>query len=74
MSSCCRMEKVRGTSLLWGFPRWGAFIQKLPPTLAARLLVFLDLGARSWPGLADVLVAAGRPLKHQPGKPSGPGG
>lgn len=61
MNSSCRLEKVVGVSLLWGFPKWGALLQKLPPSLASAILKALDALARLFPSLSDVLIATGKP-------------
>jgi len=50
------IEKIWGVSLLWCFPGWGAFLQKLSPKSQKTILEFLDFWARVFPRLADVLV------------------
>ncbi len=55
------LEEVIGISMAWGFPFWTRAVQALPDALADRILTFLDGAARKLPGLADVIVLAGRP-------------
>lgn len=52
---------VEGVSLAWGLPRWSGVLARLPRALAQRTLAFLDALARRAPGIADVVVLAGRP-------------
>jgi SAM-dependent methyltransferase len=59
----CDLEPILGLSLLWGFPRWGALLRKLNPRTVSFLLAGLDRAARLAPGLSDVLVAVGKPIK-----------
>ena len=56
-----QLEKIEGLSLLWGFPYWGEFLEKLPAPLAQAILKFLDLLARIFPPLSDVLIAQAVP-------------
>lgn len=57
------IEKIRGVSLLWCFPGWGAFLQKLSSKQQKTILEFLDFWARVFPRWADVLVLRARPKK-----------
>jgi SAM-dependent methyltransferase len=61
MTPHCELESILGLSLLWGFPKWGAVLQRLPARIVAPILIGLDAGARAFPGLADVIVAVGKP-------------
>lgn len=63
MAPHCHIEKITGTSLLWGFPKWGAILQKMPDALPSPILAALDVIARIAPSFADVLVAVGKPRK-----------
>ncbi len=63
MSEHCHNVQIKGTSLLWGFPKWGAFLSKLPKGVSLGILKALDLGAAAFPGLSDVLIATGAPKK-----------
>jgi SAM-dependent methyltransferase len=63
MEPHCTLESVLGLSLLWGFPRWGALLEKLPARVVSPILTGLDAGARLFPALADVIVAVGKPRK-----------
>ncbi|HUT53529.1 MAG TPA: methyltransferase domain-containing protein [bacterium] len=60
MGGHCRIEKIKGVSMLWGYPKWGAFLRK-HPLLTPPVLRALDRAARAAPSLSDVLVAVGRP-------------
>ncbi len=51
-----RLEQDRGVSLLWGFPRWGEVLRRLPKGISRAALLVLDQLARRTPTLADVLV------------------
>jgi SAM-dependent methyltransferase len=55
------LEDVIGVSMAWGFPFWTRAVGSLPDALADRVLAMLDGAARLMPGLADVIVLAGRP-------------
>jgi len=55
------LEQVVGVSLAWGLPAWTRMVARLPGGLVDRMLRWLDAGARRLPGLADVVVLAGRP-------------
>ena len=57
-----RVERIRGVSLLWGFPRWSKVLQGLPRALALIILRFLDKIASWHPAWGDVLVISGKPL------------
>jgi SAM-dependent methyltransferase len=57
------LELVEGISLLWGVPAFSRCLERLPAGLAQGLLAGLDRLARRAPGLADVVVLAGRPRR-----------
>lgn len=57
------LEVVEGVSLAWGLPGWGRAVERLPAWLAQRTLQTLDGLARRLPGLADVVILAGRPRR-----------
>lgn len=57
------VETLTGLSLLWCFPKWGAFLEKLSPPGQERVLNFLDWLARVFPSQSDVLVATATPKK-----------
>lgn len=59
----CRLESLLGVSLLWGFPRWGQWLEQLRPETAAFILTRLDQTARLLPSWADVLVAVSIPRR-----------
>jgi SAM-dependent methyltransferase len=58
-----RLERDRGISLLWGFPRWGEALRRIPKGLSQAALRSLDQLARRAPTLADVLVV--RAIRRQ---------
>lgn len=53
--------EVHGVSLAWGLPPWTRTVGRLPEAVARGLLRGLDAAAGWLPGLADVVVLAGRP-------------
>ena len=55
------VESVAGTSLFWGVRRWARLLSRLPESWADLLLRAADAVAARFPGLADVIVIAGRP-------------
>lgn len=55
------LEVVEGISLAWGLPAWTRSVGHLPQAVAQAALQALDGLARALPGLADVVVLAGRP-------------
>jgi len=55
------LEVVDGISLGWGLPGWSGAVARLPAAVARATLQALDWLARRAPGLADVVVLAGRP-------------
>jgi SAM-dependent methyltransferase len=61
-----RMESIRGVSLLWGFPRWSSFLQRIPQPMALILLRSLDKIAHWVPDWSDVLILVGRPRDSLP--------
>jgi SAM-dependent methyltransferase len=62
MRKHCRIESIRGVSMLWGYPKWGAFLRR-HPGVAPAVLKSLDQAARIMPSLSDVIIAAGPPTK-----------
>ena len=55
------IEEWTGVSLFWGIGPWARLLGQLPAPLATGLLRAADWLARRLPGLADVIVVAGRP-------------
>jgi len=55
------VDRVEGTSLLWGVRRWARFLGILPESLAQGLMRAADRVAARFPGLADVIVISGTP-------------
>ena len=60
-SESLELELVEGVSLAWGFPGWARAVGRLPAPVAGAALQALDTLARRLPGLADVVILAGRP-------------
>ena len=58
-----KLDVVEGLSLCWGLPRWTRVVQSLPGDVAQAALTAFDALARVFPGLADVVVLAGRPRR-----------
>jgi SAM-dependent methyltransferase len=58
------LELVEGVSLAWGLPGWSAAVARLPAAVARGALRALDAFARRLPGLADVVILAGRPRRR----------
>ncbi len=56
MPPAVRIVDLRGISLFWGVPGWGAFLKRLSPGTRKNLLFLLDRLARVFPSLADVIV------------------
>jgi len=57
------IESLTGLSLLWCFPSWGSFLQKLPPAAQSAVLQTLDRIAGIFPSLSDVLLVRAVPKK-----------
>ncbi len=57
-------ELVRGLSLLWCAPYWGASLGKMPRKWSGIILKILDLIAALFPSLSDVLVVRARVKKN----------
>ena len=57
------LEVVEGVSLAWGLPGWSRAVGRLPAPIARTALQALDGLARRLPGLADVVILAGRPRR-----------
>ena len=55
------VEEVTGVSAFWGLPRWAVLLKRVPAPVARLLLRAADALARLRPGLADIVVLAGRP-------------
>jgi SAM-dependent methyltransferase len=55
------LERVLGVSLGWGLRAWTRAVQRAPELAAFAALRAADALARRLPGLADVVVLAGRP-------------
>ena len=55
-----QLERCYGISLLWPVGGWGAWLERLPHSIAHTLLVALDRIARRQPALADMIVSAWR--------------
>jgi ubiquinone/menaquinone biosynthesis C-methylase UbiE len=55
------VDRVEGTSLLWGVRRWARLLARMPESWALRLLRAADAVAFRFPSLADVIVISGRP-------------
>jgi ubiquinone/menaquinone biosynthesis C-methylase UbiE len=54
------LDRVVGTSMLFGVPGWGALLRRLPERQARGLVLALDRVSRRVPGLADVLFTVWR--------------
>jgi SAM-dependent methyltransferase len=61
------LEVVEGVSMAWGLPGWTRSVDRLPREMADHALRGLDWLARRVPGLADVVVLAGRPRRRASG-------
>jgi SAM-dependent methyltransferase len=60
------VEREWGISILWGLPRWGAWLSALPERVSKGILRTLDRLASRLPALADVIVIrAQRPLRSE---------
>jgi SAM-dependent methyltransferase len=57
-----REVKIRGVSLLWGFPRWSNFLKRIPLPVARFFLKTVDQIAFWHPAWSDVLVLTGKPV------------
>jgi SAM-dependent methyltransferase len=64
-SASLELEVVEGISLAWGMPGWSRSVERLPAPVAQSALVALDRMARWLPGLADVVMLAGRPRRSR---------
>jgi ubiquinone/menaquinone biosynthesis C-methylase UbiE len=58
------LDRVVGTSMLFGVPGWGALLRRLPERQARGLVLALDRVSRRVPGLADVLFTVWRHRRH----------
>ena len=59
------LDRVVGTSMLFGVPGWGALLRRLPERRARGLVLTLDRVSRRVPGLADVLFTVWRHRKKE---------
>ncbi len=64
-----QQEKIWGTSLLFGVPRYGSLLKRLPKPLTRTILRSLNLIARHIPSTADVLMLRGHPRRPLPDLP-----
>lgn len=64
-----QQEKIWGTSLLFGVPRYGSLLKRLPLPLTRVTLNTLNLFARYFPSHADVLLLRGHPRHPLPDLP-----
>jgi ubiquinone/menaquinone biosynthesis C-methylase UbiE len=62
-----RVERIRGVSLLWGFPRWAKALKAMPRASASIMLRSLDKIASCHPAWSDVLIITGTPYKKRMG-------
>ena len=62
-SAHLHIEVIEGISLAWGLRAWARLVERLPAPVAQGALVGLDALARKLPGLADVVLIAGRPRR-----------
>lgn len=65
MERVVQLDVVRGISLVWGLPRWGRWLERMPVGVARAALQGLDAVAARAPALADVVVLAGRPRRRE---------
>ena len=59
------LDRVVGTSMLFGVPGWGALLRRLPERQARGLVLALDRVSRRVPGLADMLVTVSRHRREE---------
>ncbi|HSW35169.1 MAG TPA: class I SAM-dependent methyltransferase [Candidatus Limnocylindrales bacterium] len=64
-----QQEKIWGTSLLFGVPRYGGLLNRLPRPLTNLILNSFNLFARYFPSCADVLLLRGHPRRPLPDLP-----
>ena len=55
------IESIEGISVGWGMPGWSKATARLPARAAHTAVQAVDVVARAWPRLADVIVLVGRP-------------
>ena len=67
-SESLEVDVIEGISMAWGMPAWSRSVGRLPAPLAQLTLNGLNRMARRLPGLADVVILAGRPKRIR--KPS----
>jgi SAM-dependent methyltransferase len=56
-----KLRRCVGVSLLWLFPGWGSFLDKLPHPLAYGILRTADSIARLMPSMSDVIISVWSP-------------
>jgi ubiquinone/menaquinone biosynthesis C-methylase UbiE len=59
------LDRVVGTSMLFGVPGWGALLRRLPERQARGLVLALDRVSRRVPGLADMLFTVWRHRREE---------
>ncbi len=64
-----QQETIWGTSLLFGLPKYGSLLKRLPKPLTGIILRSLNLVARHLPSTADVLMLRGYPRRPLPDLP-----
>ena len=57
------IDVFEGISMAWGMPGWSRSVGRLPAPFAQLTLKGLDRMARRLPGLSDVVILAGRPIR-----------
>ncbi len=69
VSHYLHQEKIWGTSLLFGVPKYGGLLNRFPQPLTKVILNSLNLFARYFPSYADVLLLRGHPRHPLPDYP-----
>lgn len=64
-----QQEKIWGTSLLFGVPKYGGLLKRLPQPLTRIILNSLNLYAHYFPSHADILLLRGHPQRPLPDYP-----
>ncbi|MAJ61143.1 MAG: hypothetical protein CBC48_14980 [bacterium TMED88] len=60
-----RVDHFEGVSLGWGMPGWSKWTARMPLGVARGAVASLDRIGRQWPGLSDVIVLSGTPLRSE---------
>ena len=60
-----RVDHFDGVSLGWGMPGWSKWTARMPSGVARGAVAGLDRLGRQWPGLSDVIVLSGTPLRSE---------